>query len=472
MERLTNSVVKRLPGDVQIPGDRPQTSGVLHIGAGAFHRAHQAVYTDDTDWGITVVAPRSRGVIDALAEQDGLFSVATLGPEGASMRVVGSIVDTIHAFTERERFIETVAADSTHVVTLTITEKAYGAIIGMVGQLARGIALRAERGGPPLTVLCCDNLPDNGKFTKAAVERTLTAVTAVNPEFPERGPALLAKRERTLAWMAENVTFPSSMVDRIVPASTKATYERALGELGVTDLAAVEAEPFTQWVIEDDFAGPRPPWDATYTHDVAGWERLKLRTLNGVHSTLAYLGALADVETISETLALPGTEAFARWLISEQIAPSFTPPDGQDTVAYGEDVLERFRNPGIRHRCLQIAMDGSQKLPQRLFATIGDLAEAHVDLDLIALPLAAWTRFCAGKSDNGNDLPLDDPLKDVIRQSLAAAGTNPAARVDAILGLHQIVPESVADNHQLRRAAAKWLRELDRHGVATTLEHL
>ncbi|MDN3238654.1 mannitol dehydrogenase family protein [Glycomyces tritici] len=452
MERLTNSVLKRLPGDVQVPGERPQTTGVLHLGAGAFHRAHQAVYTDDTDWGITVAAPRSREVIDALADQDGLFSVATLGPDGASMRVVGAIADTVHIASEHERAVDLVAAETTHVVTLTVTEKAYRDPAGVPGLLAAGLARRAARGGPPLTILCCDNLPDNGKSTRASVEPLLDPVTR--------------------AWAEEHVTFPSSMVDRIVPASTQATYERALGELGVTDLAAVEAEPFTQWVIEDDFAGPRPGWDATYTHDVAGWERLKLRTLNGVHSTLAYLGALADIETISETLALPGAEEYARWLIAEQIAPSFTPPDGKDTVAYGEGVLERFHNPGIRHRCLQIAMDGSQKLPQRLFATIHDLAEAHVDLDLIALPLAAWTRFCGGRSDDGAELPLDDPLKDVIRQSLTAAGGNPAARIDAILGLHQIVPETVADNHQLRRAAAKWLRELDRHGVATTLEHL
>lgn len=452
MERLGNPVLKRLPGDVRVPGDRPQTAGVLHLGAGAFHRAHQAVYTDDTDWGITVAAPNSRGVIDALAEQDGLFSVATLGPEGASMRVVGAIADTVHIASERERAVDLVAAETTHVVTLTVTEKAYRDPAGVPGLLAAGLAKRAAQGGPPLTILCCDNLPDNGKTTRAAVEPLLDGTTR--------------------DWAQGNVAFPSSMVDRIVPASTQATYERALADLGVTDLAAVEAEPFTQWVIEDDFAGPRPPWDATYTRDVAGWERLKLRTLNGVHSTLAYLGALADVETISETLALPGAESFARWLIAEQIAPSLTPPDGQDTVAYGEGVLERFHNPGIRHRCLQIAMDGSQKLPQRLFATIADLAEAHVDLDLIALPLAAWTRFCAGRSDDGAELPLDDPLKDVIRQSLAAAGGNPAARIDAILGLHQIVPPTVAENHQLRRAAAKWLRELDRHGVATTLEHL
>jgi fructuronate reductase len=458
MDRLTDDVLKRLPGDVRVPGDRPDRAGILHIGAGAFHRAHQAVYTDDTDWGITVAAPNSRDVIDALAAQDGLYSVATLGPPGAttrdgvSMRVIGAIVDTLHIATERERALDLIAADTTHIVTLTVTEKAYRDPAGVPGLLAEGLARRAARGGPPLTILCCDNLPDNGKTTRAAVEPLLDPPTR--------------------AWADAHVTFPSSMVDRIVPASTPATYDRALTELGVTDLAAVEAEPFSQWVIEDDFAGPRPDWDATFTHDVAGWERLKLRTLNGVHSTLAYLGSLADVETISETLALPGAESFARWLISEQIAPSFTPPDGQDTVVYGEAVLDRFANPGIRHRCIQIAMDGSQKLPQRLFATIADLADARVDIDLIALPVAAWTRFCAGRSDAGAELPLDDPLKDVIRQSLTAAGPNPAARIDAILGLHQIVPEVVADNHQLRRAAAKWLRELDRHGVATTLEHL
>ncbi|WP_112139123.1 mannitol dehydrogenase family protein [Glycomyces dulcitolivorans] len=452
MERLNQEVLKRLPGNITVPGDRPDRAGILHLGAGAFHRAHQAVYTDDTDWGITVAAPRSRDVIDALAAQDGLYTVATLGPHGADLRVIGSIVDTLHIATERDRALDLIADPATHVVTLTVTEKAYRDPHGVPGLLADGLARRAAQGGPPLTILCCDNLPDNGKTTRAAVEPLLD--------------------DTTRAWADEHVTFPSSMVDRIVPASTRATYERALGELGVSDLAAVEAEPFTQWVIEDNFAGPRPGWDATYTTDVAGWERLKLRTLNGVHSTLAYLGALADAETVSETLALPGAEEFARWLISEQIAPSFTPPDGQDTVAYGEGVLERFANPGIRHRCIQIAMDGSQKLPQRLLGTMTDLVAAGVDLDLIALPLAAWTRFCAGKSDAGADLPLDDPLKDVLRQSLAAAGPAPAARIDAILGIRQVVPEPLADNHQLRRAAAKWLRELDRHGVATTLEHL
>jgi fructuronate reductase len=454
---LTDDILKRLPGDVRVPGDRPQTAGVLHIGAGAFHRAHQAVYTDDTDWGITVAAPRSRGVIDALAEQDGLFTVATLGPpdaaarDGVSMRVIGSIVDTLHIATERERLLDLVAAETTHVVTLTVTEKAYRDPAGVPGLLAEGLARRAARHGAPLTILCCDNLPDNGQTTRGAVEPLLDPTTR--------------------AWAEDHVSFPSSMVDRIVPASTPATYERAQRALGVADLAAVEAEPFSQWVIEDDFAGPRPDWKATFTDDVAGWERLKLRTLNGVHSTLAYLGALADVETVGETLALPGAEDFARWLIGEQIAPSLTPPDGQDTIAYGESVLERFANPGIRHRCIQIAMDGSQKLPQRLFATIADLAEAGVDRDLIALPLAAWTRFCGGRSDSGAQLPLDDPMKDAIRRALAAAGTDPAARIDAILGL-EIVPATAADDRLLRRAAAKWLRELDRHGVATTLEHL
>ncbi|WP_168801378.1 mannitol dehydrogenase family protein [Glycomyces buryatensis] len=449
---LNNDHLKRLPEDVTVPGGRPERGGVLHFGAGAFHRAHQAVYTDDTDWGITVAAPRSREVIDALAAQDGLYSVATLGPGGSRYRVIGSIVDTLHVATETERALDLIASAQTHVITLTVTEKAYTDPAGIPGLLAAGIARRAEQGGPPLTILCCDNLPDNGKTTRGAVE------------------PLLSGAART--WADGHVTFPSSMVDRIVPASTPATYDRAFEHLGVVDAAAVEAEPFTQWVIEDDFAGPRPAWGATFTVDVAGWERLKLRTLNGVHSTLAYLGALADIETIAGTLAMPGARNFAERLIAEQIAPSFTAPDGQDPLRYGDDVLERFANPGIRHRCLQVAMDGSQKLPQRLFATIADLAAADIPRELIALPLAAWTRFCAGTSDSGAALPLDDPLSDVLRQSLAAAGGGPAARIDAILGVRHVVPESVADDHELRLAATKWLLDLDRHGVAPTLESI
>ncbi|WP_162145918.1 mannitol dehydrogenase family protein [Glycomyces tenuis] len=441
-----------MPGTVRVPGARPARSGVLHIGAGAFHRAHQAVYTDDTDWGITIAAPRSREVIDALAAQDGLYTVATLGPDGASVRVVGSIVDTLHLATETERAIGLVAAEDTHVVTLTVTEKAYRDPDGVPGLLARGLARRAEQSGAPVTILCCDNLPDNGETTRAAVEPLLD--------------------DRTRAWADKHVTFPSTMVDRIVPASTQATYDRAAEALGLADAAAVEAEPFSQWVIEDRFAGPRPEWDATFTGDVAGWERLKLRTLNGVHSTLAYLGALAGVETIGDALALPGARGFAERLIAEQIAPSFTPPDGQSTVAYGRSVLERFANPGIRHRCLQVAMDGSQKLPQRLFATIADLTAAGVRPELIALPLAAWIRFCAGRADDGASLPLDDPLAPVLRRSLADAGARPADLVDAILRVRQVVPEPVASNDELRQATAAWLADLDRHGAAQTLESL
>ncbi|GAB3237057.1 mannitol dehydrogenase family protein [Glycomyces halotolerans] len=449
---LNDETLKLVPGDVRVPGTRPDRARILHIGAGAFHRAHQAVYTDDTDWGIIVAAPNSRGVIDALAAQDGLYSVATLGPDGAELRVVGSIVDTLHLATETERALDLIASDEIDLVTLTVTEKAYKDPEGVPGLLAAGLARRARRAGRPVTILCCDNLPDNGATTRAAVQPLL------DPD--------------TRAWAEGNVTFPSTMVDRIVPASTPDTYDRAERVLGVADRAAVEAEPFTQWVIEDDFAGPRPDWDATFTDDVAGWERLKLRTLNGVHSTLAYLGALAGAETISEAMALPGARRFAERLIAEQIAPSMTPPDGQDVVDYGHSVLERFANPGIRHRCLQIAMDGSQKLPQRLFATVADIAETGRARELIALPLAAWIRFCAGHADDGTELPLDDPLAPVLKQSLDAAGHGPAAQVDAILGIRQIVPEPVAADHELRLAATAWLADLDRYGVAPTLENL
>ncbi|MDI5941857.1 mannitol dehydrogenase family protein, partial [Micromonospora sp. DH15] len=226
------------------------------------------------------------------------------------------------------------------------------------GLLVRGLAARAAADAGPVALVSCDNLPANGARLRGLVEQALARSGA---------------SDRVLSWVSEQVTFPGTMVDRIVPASTAQTLAAARDALGFADLAAVAAEPYRQWVIEDDFPGGRPAWEAAgavLTDDAGQWERVKLRGLNGLHSATAYLGALAGRETVADALGVPGLTGMLRRLVAEEVAVSFTPPDGVSMVAYGDEVLARFANPAIRHRTLQIAMDGSQKLPQRVLHTL------------------------------------------------------------------------------------------------------
>jgi fructuronate reductase len=236
----------------------------------------------------------------------------------------------------------------------------------------------------------------------------------------------------------------------------------------MVDLAAVDAEPYRQWVIEDDFPGGRPEWGAAgavLTDDVTSWERLKLRVLNGVHSTLAYLGALAGHRTIAEALVMPGMAEFLTRLISDDIAPTLVPPPGVSPTDYGASVLQRFANPAIEHRTLQVAMDGSQKLPQRLLHTIIERRAAGEMPTYAALAVASWIRFVGGVADNGQALPLDDPLADTIHTT-AGGFVEPTRRVRALLALFS--PE-LADDTELVAEIAGWLGFLGANGAASTV---
>jgi fructuronate reductase len=250
---------------------------------------------------------------------------------------------------------------------------------------------------------------------------------------------------------------------------------RSLAALGVADLAAVAAEPYRQWVIEDDFPAGRPSWEragAVLTGDVGPWERLKLRALNGVHSALAYLGALAGCQTIAEAVRLPGMRAMLERFIAEDTAPSFAPPPGVSVVEYGQSVLERFANPVIEHRTLQVAMDGSQKLPQRVLHTVLDRRAAGAEPLWGTLIIAAWMRFTGGRADNGRQLPLDDPLAGAIRAALDGAGGKPAEVVAALFGLDSVFPAELVDDGVTRRLVEEWLITLDRYGVAGALDRV
>jgi len=464
------------------PGTVP--TGMVHFGLGAFHRAHQAVYTEEAiavaggDWGTAGVAPRSTGVLEALRAQDGLFSVTSAGAE---TRVIGTFSQLLHAATDPGAVVALLADPAVRVVTLTITEKGHlldpvtGRLLAdddlladlgtdrpprtVPGLLVRGLLARHRADAGPIALVSCDNLPSNGRRVRGLVEFALRGVT------PAPSPA-------ALTWVAENVTFPGSMVDRIVPASTERTLATAAGALGVRDLAAVSGEPYRQWVIEDEFPGGRPAWEragAVMTDDAGPWERLKLRSLNGVHSAIAYLGALAGRETIAEALEIPGMRATMRRFIAEDVAVSLVAPEGVTVVGYGDEVLERFANPALGHRTIQVAMDGSQKLPQRVLHTILDGRAAGGQARWGALVVAAWMRFAEGVADDGRSLPLDDPLAAVIRARLAEA---PDGVVPALLGLDAVFPAELTADETVRAHITEWHATLSKHGAEATLAGL
>ena len=456
-------------------------AGIVHLGVGAFHRAHQAVFTEDAmaaaggDWGIVGVAPRSTAVVDALRAQDRLFSVSTYGPAGRSVRVIGAFAGLRHAAADPDAVVALLADPAIKIVTLTVTEKAYrldpatGRLLlddelrgdletdrpphTVPGLLIRGLIARRRADGGPIALVSCDNLPANGHRLRGLLDY-LAAATSMT------------------GWVAANVTFPGTMVDRIVPATTAETLALAAADLGVRDEAAVHGEPYSVWVIEDDFPAGRPAWEragAVLTGDPRPWERLKLRTLNGVHSAIAYLGALAGRETIADALRVRGMTATMRRFIAEDIAPGFEPPPTVNTIEYGEEVLDRFANPAIGHRTVQVAMDGSQKLPQRVLHTILDRRRAGGTPRWGTLVVAAWMRYVQGTADDGRDLPLDDPLADRIRARLAAAPATPAGVVDALLGLDTVFAPELACDDTVRQLLVDWLTELEKHGVERTL---
>lgn len=407
--------------------------GIVHLGLGAFHRAHQAVFTEaamarsgGSNWGIVGVAPRSHQVLDALRQQDFLYSVVTLDQDLAATRVVSAFCDGASASTDPATVLRHLGDPAIRVVTLTVTEKAYRVDSPIMRLLVAG--LRA-RDGAPVTLLSCDNLPSNG--------------------------LALARVVRELAPELTSVTFPSCMVDRIVPATTRSTLDRAASDLGAADLAAVAAEPFSQWVIEDDFVAGRPEWElggVQFTDDVAPWEHLKLRALNGVHSALAYLGALAGCELIADALRLPGMQEMLRTYVAQEVSRSFAPPEGVDVMAYADMALQRFANVQLGHRTLQVAMDGTQKLPQRLLSVLNRVQRPH----FATLIAAAWAQFAAGTGDDGRSLPLDDPRAREVRVDLST---------DALFGSILQVPDPAR-----REAIETWRRELARYGAAAVVK--
>ncbi|WP_197698992.1 mannitol dehydrogenase family protein [Micromonospora inositola] len=453
--------------------------GVVHLGIGAFHRAHQAIFTElaaaatgREDWGITGVTQRSASVRDQLMPQDGLYSVLERGADAAPLRVVGSVRDVVFGAGDPAAVVDRIADPAVRLVTLTVTEKGYrrdGAgrldrsdpevvadLAGrpprtVVGQLVRGLQRRLAESAEPITLLSCDNLVGNGDVLRGLVQDIVDAL----PSSEAGGLA---------DWITTSVRFPSCMVDRIVPATTAEDRADALAVLGLEDRGVVVAEPFSQWVIEDDFAAGRPAWEragAVLTRDVAAWEAVKLRMLNASHSLLAYLGALRGYDTIAAALTEDRLAAAAESLMVEDVAPTLRVPDGLDLDHYRGQVLTRFANPALRHRTVQVAMDGSQKLPVRLLGTVRDRLAAGAVPRHAALAVAAWMVYVAqGRDVRGRDLPLDDPMAERLGTAGAAAGGDPQRLVDALLHVDEIFGADLRDHQGFRAALVDHVAQL------------
>ena len=366
---------------------------IVHLGLGAFARAHLGEYTEDAgEWGICGVAPRRMDVVDALAPQGGAYTLVTRGEEDR-FRVLGAVGEVLHAPSMRSAVVAALADPAVKVITLTVTEKAYapGPVVDL---LVEGLSARTE----PATVLSCDNLPRNGE--------------------------VLARLVGDMGGVAQ---FPCTMVDRVVPATTDADRAAVARALGVEDRGAVVAEPFRQWVIED-FDGERPAWDALFVASSAPHEALKLRLLNGTHSLLAYAGLALGARTVADAWADPDLVAAADALAVEDLVPTLPPVPGIDVGEYRASLSRRWANPRIDHRLTQIAMDGSKKLPARLSGPAAERLAAGARPRWIAFAVACWIEHLrAGEhvSDPGADLAtalelFPDGLREPVEEWLEA----------------------------------------------------
>ncbi|HEX8466754.1 MAG TPA: mannitol dehydrogenase family protein [Allosphingosinicella sp.] len=446
-------------------------AGIVHFGPGAFHRAHQADFIDrllphDPRWGIAAVSLRSAGTIEALKRQQGRYTLAILDEE-TSFRTI----DAHRLFFgpgQGEAVRALLRETEVKIVSSTVTEKGYclaadGTLdlahpdiihdlnqperpLSLVGWLALGLMDRRDSGLPPFTPLCCDNMVSNGRKLRAAV---VDYAAQLDPALAD--------------WIAGEAVFPDTMVDSITPA-TDQSLQALVRQHGYDDEIPVSREAYAAWIIEDVLPAGSPDLGgagAVLAADVGAWEKAKLRILNGAHSTLAYLGLLIGHETVSEAMDDAGLARFVERLIREDITPGLQ-PSPLEVGAYCADILQRFRNPAIRHKLSQIAWDGSQKLPYRLLDTIAEARAAGRPVERLAVPVAAWMLFVARQAREG--VALVDPMAG----TLARIGFS--GDVDAFLGLRQIFPSGLANDPVFRGAVRSAAEKIRGEGPRALLE--
>jgi mannitol 2-dehydrogenase len=485
IQSLNLANIVNLPRDISRPNyDRAKLrAGILHIGVGNFHRAHQAVYLDDLfnagkslDWALIGAGLRSgdRAMRQALEPQDWLTTVVELEPGANHARVTGAMTGFVPVGEDGRAIVEALDDPGLRIVSLTITEGGYcidpatGAFNpehpeivhdaahleapkGVFGVLLAALKRRRDQGLAPFTIMSCDNIPHNGQVAREAVAGLADLVD----------PALAA-------YVREQVAFPSSMVDRITPATTDRERAILAERFGVRDNWPVFCEPFRQWVLEDNFPTGRPALEevgVTFTPQVAAFELMKLRILNGGHAAIAYPAGLLGIHFVHEAMADPQVRGFLDKLEREEIIPCVPPVPGVDLQEYYQLIAQRFANPGVGDTIPRLAQDGSNRQPKFILPSTRDRLKADADVTGLAFVSALWCRYCAATTDAGEPFALDDPNAGRLIPAALAAKDDPAA----FLALRDIFGD-VADSPLFRSRFETALNSLWHEGTRATLQ--
>ena len=484
-QRLATRNLGFLSEAVQRPSFQPAAHGIgiVHLGVGAFHRAHQAAYTDTTlaidggNWRIAGVNLRSTAKANALSEQDNLYTLIEVGPVKSPPRIIASIATSLSLISDRNLVMHQLCVPETKIISLTVTEKGYctkpekrsldtehpgicrdlagyDSPFTVPGLLSHILQRRRDSGAGGLAVLSCDNLPENGNMLRHVVT-----------DFAKISDPGLAE------WIDENVAFPSTMVDRITPRTTAADIATIAEMTGLHDTVPVRCEEFTQWMLEDNFPNGRPAWEtagAVFVKNVSPYEKMKLRLLNGSHSLLAYSGHVCGLPTIHDCMQnSPLRRVLQLHLIRAR--DSLETISGIDFASYMRKLVDRFDNPFIDHCTSQVAMDGSQKMPLRIFEPAAEAIEQNMPIDTFAFATAAWIRYLMGITELGTSYPLMDPLETEIGHSIQGT-SNPSLIIKALSTIDGLCPAKLFACDRWRKSVGENLENMLGNGVIHAAE--
>jgi mannitol 2-dehydrogenase len=482
--KLNTANLSKLDPKIQVPQYDRQKVGqaIMHVGVGGFHRAHQALYTDDllnqgedSQWGFCGVGllKHDARIRDVMQSQDCLYTLVERSLAGDTARVIGSIVNFSFAPDDSQKVIEQMASPATRILSLTITEGGYyisstGELDAQHPDLQRDLAnphepscafgyilealdRRRLRGLAPFTLMSCDNIQSNGEVAK----KMLMAFAEL------RDPQLKN-------WMAENCLFPNSMVDRITPATTDEHRALVKEKFGIDDGWPVMTESFKQWVIEDHFVQGRPKWEqvgAQMTSDVLPYEKMKLRLLNASHQALCYIGMLLGYQLVHETMEDPDIRRLVEKMMDEEVTPILSPVPGVDLTEYKKTLIERFANPAIRDQLSRIGIYGSSGIPKFVLPTVEEQLKRGGPIKLLSFTVASWFRYLNGMDESGKEMPMLDPMAPKLRERAKAAGKD--AR--QLLGMREVFSEELANAPAFANQVSDTLDSFYAEGARATL---